>query len=473
MRDILGLDIGNGLIKIAAVRSSKVYKTAAIEFEDGGIEAAAYRIRQFVSENALEPSAANIIVKDYKTRRIRIERVRNSDLKNALLFEREEKIGPNDILGENYKDNHVIQKKTNNMLDILLAVVNEEEIRKAEEVLEAAGITGRRFFMECFLYNDIMGDNSVIIDIGHSSVQLMFFDKKKVMKTSLLKKGIKDIIAELKEKTGSQSGQKEIEAYSFDNKSEAGEIISTWLSYFADNIISGINTYVRENSRDITSMNIFYTGGIFSIPRMVDYLNYLMSVEGRILKGYSQKEDPVFCNSIALAFKTGSKGRINRGGIDIATIAIRIAPNALLTAATALAVLGLFNLYQFFILDNKAKAAESIYQERKSSYSQVCTSYNEINSLLSMENSKIKSNTESSDISKVLSEIRSRLAAGTTIEKLEFKTKNTIVIEGSSKNYTSLGIFCAQLRKVLKSVNIRDMQRDEGKDINYRLECMF
>jgi hypothetical protein len=100
---------------------------------------------------------------------------------------------------------------------------------------------------------------------------------------------------------------KDILEFSFENQTTAGyDIMISWLNLYAENVINTINTFIRENSKSLNGTNIYYTGGLFTNPRMTDYFNYQMGVEGTILKVYGQNKEPLFNNCIALAFRPNS-----------------------------------------------------------------------------------------------------------------------------------------------------------------------
>ncbi len=474
MRESIGLDVGSGLVKIAVVRNNRVYKTQVIESDNKDLKSIAYQVKQFLQKNRIKPRNVNVMVKDYKTRRTKMERVRNYELKNALLYEREEKIGTSDMLGRNYRDNHIIQKKNNKTLDILLAVINEEELNRIDALMEAVNIPDANIYMECFLYSDIVGDDTVIIDIGHSSIQIMFLDRKKVIKTSLLKKGIKDIIEDLKGRVDPGISFKDLKQFSFeDQDDEKYNTMISWLGLFADNIISSLSTYARENMKSVSSLNVFYTGGLFTIPRMAEYFNYLMEVEGRLLRVCGQKEDPVYNNSIALAFKTSKKGRIERGYGNVFTSIKRFASCLLILSLTVLLTWGGYNYYQYYSLAEADKSVREAYDGYKKDFDSLYSAYSQLDNLLTSGSDRIEAYRETSSLGKRLEGIKRSLNRDVSMKKLEFRPGNLIVIEGTSNSYTSLGIFCAQLRKVFREVEVADLKKADDKTVGFRLECML
>lgn len=474
MAQTIGIDIGSGLIKIAVIKNNKLHKMHAIETGDRDPKFILHEIKQFLRRNKIKLQNVNVMVKDYKTRRIKMERIRRYELKNALLFEREEKIGTSEILGENYKDNHIIQRKTNKIFDILLAVINEEEINKYEEILNSINITDKNFFMECFLYSDIVGDNSVIIDVGYSSIQIMFFDRGRILKTSLLKKGLKDILADIKNKLQISMSSKDLMQALLDNQNdEKHNILTWWINLFTENIINIINTFAHENSKTLTGMNIYYTGGIFSVSKMVDYFNHLMGVEGRVLKVYGHHEEPLFNNSIALAYKTGSKGMIERGHNKFFKIAGIIASYIMLSAITNLLVFGGYNTYSYLKLNEKIKSVQNVYDERKFYYDSLNSEYSQLSALILKDNEQAESYREPNDLSKMLADIKTTVTSDVTIQSLELDSHNKVLIQGTVASYTSLGVFSTQLKRIFNNVTIKEMERENGRNITYRLECTF
>ncbi len=474
MRESIGIDVGSGLVKIAVVRNNRVHKTLVIESDNKDLKSIAYQVRQFMQKNRINPRNVNVMVKDYKTRRTKMERIRNYELKNALLYEREEKIGTSDMLGRSYRDNHIIQKRNNKTLDILLAVINEEELNKIDALMEAANIPDANTYMECFLYSDIVGDDTVIIDVGYSSIQIMFLDRKKVIKTSLLKKGIKDVIEDLKDKVDPGISFKDLKQFSLeDQDDEKYNAMISWLGLFADNIINSLSTYARENMKSVSSLNVFYTGGLFSIPRMVEYFNYLMEVEGRLLRVCGQKEDPIYNNSIALAFKTGKKGRIESGYGSVFTSVRRFASSLLILTLTILLTWGGYNYYQYYSLAEADKVVRDVYDGYKKDFNSLNSAYSQLNNLLTSGNDRVEAYRETSSLGKRLAGIKSSLNRDISMQKLEFRPGNLIIIEGTSQTYTSLGIFCAQLRKVFKKVEVADLKKVDDKIVGFRLECML
>lgn len=475
MKECIGLDIGGGAVKIAFFKKNKIHRTQIIEADNKDIKSIAYQVRQFFRKNRIKPKTVNVLIKDYKTRRTKVERISSFELKTALQYEREEKIGTTDMLGDNYKDSHIIQKRNNKTLDILLTVINQDEIKRIEDLLEALKIPDVNIYMECFLYNDTVGDDAVIVDIGYSSIQIMFFDKRKVVKTSLLKKGIKDILADLRDKVDGSVSFENLKVFSFeDKKDEKYDAVISWFALFADNITNSIGTYARENMKSVSGMKIYYTGGLFAIPRTVEYFNYLMELEGRLLKISSQKEDPVLNNSIALAYKTGTKGRVNKKYGSISGAVSNFVSYIALLAAAVLLVFGGYNAYRYYDLQNAGRVVQDVYEQTKKSYKPVVLNYVQLDNLLEGGAGKVQGYTETADLGEKLIDIKNCMNPNISIKNLNYLSdKNTILIEGNTSDYTNLGIFTAQLKKMFKKVDLTQISRKDEKSVEYRLECIF
>jgi hypothetical protein len=466
------MDIGSGAIKIAIVKNNKLHSTHAVEVGNRDLKFVLHDIKQFLRKNRVSAKNVNVLVKDYKTRYVKMERISKGELKNALLYEREEKIGTTEILGDNYRDNHVIQKKTNNSLEILLSVVNEQEINKQEAFLETVNLPSGNFIMECFLYNDIAQDNSVIIDIGFSSIEIMFFDRKKVMKTSLLKKGLGDIITDLKEKVDPSMSYKDLQQFSFENQTADGyDIIISWLNLYAENVINTINTFLRENSKSLAGLNIYYTGGIFINSRMADYFNYQMGVEASILKVHGQNQDPLFNNSIALAFKAGTMGVVG-GGYNSVLKYTNIAASYILVAVlSAFVFMGGYAAYQYFYLNRQAQLLEGEYEQVKSDFAPLYADYTQLNSMLYGVGQQQQAIGKASNLGKVLTDIKEVLNTGITLDQVLIDGNRVIAIEGRTTSYTSLGVFSEQLKNKFGSVSVKELYVDKKKGTCFRLEC--
>jgi len=388
------------------------------------------------------------------------------------LFEREEKIGTSEILGENYRDNHIIQKKTNNALDILLTVINEDELDILSSFFKEVGIEDVNYYMECFTYNDIAPDNSVIIDVGYSSIQLMFFDRKKVLKTSFMKKGVVDIIEELKDKVDESIKFKDFMKFTLaDQEDPKYDIIVSKLGLYAENIINGINTFARENSKNTKSMSIYYTGGIFSISGMAEYFNYLMGVEGKIIKVYGGKEEPLFNNSIALAYKDGTKGRISAGWTDFINKTGKIASYGVFILVTFLLLAGAFRTYEYYSVLGQSKIVEKAFAEKKKVYDLISSDYSQLASLLDEDSQTGNKNTK--NLSDLLGYIQTSMSEDMTIKKMEMNSEKLFIIDGTSDNYTNFGIFCTQLKKVFSSCDIKTLTKLNDTTVVFRLECKF
>lgn len=469
MSKTIGLDIGKSAIKISIVENNKLVKSQIIDVAENEPKFVLQKLKRFLDVNKLNSVKANVLIKDYRTKRIKIDRLRGWSLKNALLFEREEKIGTSEILGDNYKDNHVIQKKTNNVLDILLAVVNEDEVDVLGSFLSEAGIKDINYYMECFVFNDIAPDNSVIVDIGYSSIQLMFFDRKKVAKTSLMKKGILDIIEELKDKVDENIKLADMMRFTLIDKDEPMyDVVTSKLGLYAENIINGINTFARENSKNVKTMNVYYTGGIFAINGMAEYLNYLMGIEGRILKVYGQKEEPLFNNSIALAYKDGTKGRINLGWTDLSKKLNKFFSCAVFISAVFLLTVGAYRGYGYFTASKQNQIVEKAYTEKKKVYDSVTSDYNQLTQLI--KNSRSEDN-NAKNLSELLSYIQSSMSSKMTIKKLEMNSSKMITIEATAADYTDFGVFCTKLKKVFENYQLKKLIRSDDTTVVFRLEC--
>jgi len=472
LKKTVGLDIGKGAIQIAILKNDKLVKTHIIQVVENDSTLILQQLKRFLKINNVNSAKVNVLIKDYRTKRIKIERLRGKDLKNALLFEREEKIGTTEILGENYKDNHIIQKSTNNALDILLTVVNNDEIETLESFLREIGIKDVNYYMEGFIYNDISPDNSVIVDIGYSSIQVMFFDRKKIVKTSLMKKGISDIIEELKDKVDSNIKFKDFMKFTLaDQDDEKYDIVTSKLGLYAENIINGINTFARENSKNLKSMNIFYTGGIFSISGMAEYFKYLMGVEGKILKVYGGKEEPLYNNSIALAYKDGEKGRISLGLPDLINKISKAASYVALILTIFVLIAGAYRYYEYYTASNENRIVEKAYTDKKKVYDSISADYNRMAELLGTNQDVESKNAKK--LSDILEFIETNISDDISIRKLEMNSNKTFIIDGSTDNYTNYGIFCTQLRKLFSDCKIKTIDKSSDKTVVFRLECRF
>lgn len=466
----VGLDVGKGAIKIAVLKNGRIEKTQIIGVVENQTRHILHQIKRFLNINKLKNARVNVLIKDYRTKRIKIDKLRGRELKNALLFEREEKIGTSEILGENYKDNHVIQKKTNNSLDILLTVVNEDEIDALNSLLKEIGIEDVNFYLECCLFNDIAPDNSVIIDIGFSSIQLMFFDRKRVVKTSLMKKGIADIIEELKDKVDENIKFKDFLTFTLSDKDDPKyEVIISKLGIYAENIINCLNTFARENSKDIKNINVYYTGGAFSIPGMIDYFNYLMGVNGKIFKVYGRKEEPLFNNSIALAYKEGNKGKISMGWTGYINRIGKIASYAACVLTMFVLICGAYRTYEYFYTSDQKKVVDKAYIEKKKVYDPISSDYNQLANLLEEENKNAGKSVQ--NLSDLISFIQANMSKDMTIKKMEMTSGNLFIIDGTSSNYTDFGIFCTQLKKEFSKCDIKSLNKTNETTVIFRLEC--
>ncbi|MGE5328235.1 MAG: hypothetical protein ACM3KR_01850 [Deltaproteobacteria bacterium] len=468
----IGLDIGKGAIKIAVIKNDKVVKTHIIEVVENDSKHILQQLKRFININKLKAAKINVLIKDYRTRRIKIDRLRGKDLRNALLFEREEKIGTSEILGENYKDNHVIQKKTNNSLDVLLTVINDDELDTLNTFFRELGIEDVNYYMECFTYNDIAPDNSVIVDVGYSSIELMFFDRKRVLKTSFMKKGIVDIIEELKDKVDDNIKFKDFMNFTLaDQEDPKYDIIISKLGLYAENIINGINTFARENSKNAKSIKVCYTGGIFCISGMAEYFNYLMGVEGKIIKVYGGKEEPLFNNSIALAYKDGTKGRISIGSTDLVNKIGKIASYGVFILATFMVVAGAYRTYEYFSISAQKENVERIYTEKKKVYDSISSDYSQLAGLWDEESQNGAENAK--NISDLLGYIQTSMSKEMTIKKMEMNAEKLFIIDGTSDNYTNFGIFCTQLKKIFSRCDIKTLTKTADTTVVFRLECKF
>ncbi|MGE5474771.1 MAG: hypothetical protein ACM3UU_11180 [Ignavibacteriales bacterium] len=467
MPKTLGVDVGKSAIKIALLKNDKIEKTQIIDVVGNETKHILHQIKRFLNLNRVKNPKVNVLIKDYRTKRIKIDRLRGKELKNALLFERQEKIGTNEILGDNYKDNHIIQKKTNNSLDILLTVVNEDEVEAINSLLKEIGIEDIDFYLECYLYNDIVPDNSVIIDVGFSSIELMFFDRRRVVKTSLMKKGIADIIEELKDKVDGSFTFKDFMKFTLTDKDDPMyEVVISKLGVYADNIINSINTFARENSKDMKSIKIYYTGGLFSMSGITEYFNYLMGIDGKIFKGYGGKEEPLFNNSIALAYKDGSKGRVSIGWAGYISKISKAASRAIYMLLIFVLICGAYRTYEYFVTLDQKTITEKAYTEKKEVYDSISSDYNQLASLLEEDNQIGGKN-----LSDLLGYIQTNMSKDMTIKKMEMNANKVFIIDGTSNNYTDFGVFCTQLKKEFSKCEIKVLSKINDTTVVFRLEC--
>jgi cell division ATPase FtsA len=479
----VGMDIGPDLIKIAVLKKNKIQYTQTIEINQNN-DNSSDKIFEFFKKSKINPKNVNVLVKDYKTKRINIERLKDSELNKTLVFEREEKLGTNNMLGSNYVDSHIIQGKTDRMMDILLTVVNDEEIKRIEAILDSANIKKRNLFLECYLYNEVVEDDSVIIDIGNNSFQVMFFDDKKVMKTNMLKKGLKDIIAECRNKVNPTTSYHDILNFSFEDKQDPlYPIIFPWINMILENIVSSLNSYVRENAKSMKDLHIYYTGGLFCIPNMIEYANYFIEVNGRALSVMEKYDDPLLVNSIALAYKSNSKGVVNTA--QYIPKKPRHIGSALLSygAAASFAVFAaniVFNAYQYERLNTTREEIQSSYNIVRDYYQSVNQKYQTLYSVFNNEEvvqttaPAISQNRVGEKFSEMLNSVNKIKTEDITIQKLSFnQSTNSLVIEGTANSYTAFGVFVMQLRKMFQTVDFKKVEKQDGQLINYGLECKF
>lgn len=291
-KTIIGLDIGNGLIKISMLektddlyflRQYEIFPANNIvnNYKITNYEFLKAKIKEFVERNHLRNFVFAVSVPNSLacsiTRIIEMEKVNKNDLKNAVEIELEEKIP---VSKEQYLYSYKILSEKNNKLNICITTVMKDyyqQIKKLFSELKYSFVLLPSFLAYSNTYNSLSNsDTNMILNIGMQHTEIYVFSDSLIYVKSI-EYGVKNILQSIQNKIQcsqeeSEKVLKEVELLTFDDLTTNNEIKKIVFDSLS-NIIQEIQRtiFILRDNFSSQLNNIYLTGGGSKIKFIHEY----------------------------------------------------------------------------------------------------------------------------------------------------------------------------------------------------------
>lgn len=291
-KTIIGLDIGNGLIKISMLektddlyflRQHDIFPANNIvnNYKITNYEFLKAKIKEFVEKNHLRNFIFAVSVPNSLacsiTRIVEIEKVNRNELKNAVEIELEEKIP---VPKEQYIYSYKILSEKNNKQNICIATVMKDyyqQIKKLFAELKYPFVLLPSFLAYVNTYNSVgNSDTNMVLNIGMQHTEIYVFSDSLIYVKSI-EYGIKNILESIQNKIQcsqeeSQKILQEIELLTIDDLTTNNEIKKDVFNSLA-NIIQEIQRtiFILRDNFSLQLNNIYLTGGGSKIKFIHEY----------------------------------------------------------------------------------------------------------------------------------------------------------------------------------------------------------
>lgn len=198
------------------------------------------------------------------------------------------------------------QKPTREGVDVLLVAIQNDTIRKYQQVINSAGLQSRAFEIETFsTIRSTFGHDmlpTVIMDFGASSTRVAIVEHGIVRFSHVISKGSQDITMAISRSTGLPFDKAE-EIKRKSGMSGAGDAAQTLqlvakpiLDYIFYEANSTIRTYEQQTRQSIAK--VIYVGGGASLPNFRTIAQSHFEVEVEAGNPFSKVEAPAFLDPL-------------------------------------------------------------------------------------------------------------------------------------------------------------------------------
>ena len=308
MANILGIEIGNKTVKVVEIKGNTLKNFAVVDLPDNivvnneliAFEAMGDLLKDIVREHRMSTRRAALVLPDTAVylRRMVLPAMNEKQLavnmpyefKDVLSEEKDKYIYDYSMIGYRKDEEDKITE-----MELLGAVANRGLIEKYQEMFKRAGLKlvkagPRETALSCLV--NILNEDSekkdfAILDIGYKSTKVEIFKEGVYEVTRTIDSGAEDIVNVVSEvfDVDPHVASTFLETNK-DNVQENEKCVDIYSS-IATEVMRVMNYYSFEN-RDSTLDTLYYCGGGSYIPRFIEEIKEMVSLELEPLSSLSE-----------------------------------------------------------------------------------------------------------------------------------------------------------------------------------------
>ncbi|MBR5341372.1 MAG: pilus assembly protein PilM [Erysipelotrichaceae bacterium] len=308
MANILGIEIGNKTVKVVEIKGNTLKNFAVVDLPDNivvnneliAFEAMGDLLKDIVREHRMSTRRAALVLPDTAVylRRMVLPAMNEKQLavnmpyefKDVLSEEKDKYIYDYSMIGYRKDEEDKVTE-----MELLGAVANRGLIEKYQEMFKRAGLKlvkagPRETALSCLV--NILNEDSekkdfAILDIGYKSTKVEIFKEGVYEVTRTIDSGAEDIVNVVSEvfDVDPHVASTFLETNK-DNVQENEKCVDIYSS-IATEVMRVMNYYSFEN-RDSTLDTLYYCGGGSYIPRFIEEIKEMVSLELEPLSSLSE-----------------------------------------------------------------------------------------------------------------------------------------------------------------------------------------